>query len=334
MHPGRTHASSYLLVAITVAMITFCQAGCIKKRPIRHTPRIPAVPVIALDVLAAKLDFQVTDSSPRIATLRRGANSVMIFPEPGSQVYVNGMQMPDVGRIKAINGTIYVPADLERRIAALLPSEMAKTPKVDRPKKPRRAKVNLGRVVIDAGHGGSDGGTNAASKNFGVDLEEKTVNLAIAKILARQLKARGVEIHMTRTSDVHVSLDKRIAIANRLKPKLFVSIHADSNPSPSFHGYMVLVNRRASSKSHLAAKIIVRHMLSTGLRSIGVRVDQRDVRVLKKTTCPAVLVETGCLSNLGNMRILASDAKRRIIAKAIAGAIVEYLKRTSPPKAR
>ena len=90
------------------------------------------------------------------------------------------------------------------------------------------------KVVIDPGHGGHDPGAVGRT-----GLKEKDVNLDIAKRLASRFKQEGVEVVMTRNSDVFIPLGKRVEIANSSKPNLFISIHANANRTRSLHGFEV-----------------------------------------------------------------------------------------------
>jgi N-acetylmuramoyl-L-alanine amidase len=103
-------------------------------------------------------------------------------------------------------------------------------------------------IVIDAGHGGVDPG--AASG----EVLEKDVVLSVARHLRTMLAVKGrYDVHMTRASDVFVSLDRRLAISRRAGASLFISIHADAVGSQEFarrvRGATVYtLSERASSK--------------------------------------------------------------------------------------
>jgi N-acetylmuramoyl-L-alanine amidase len=78
-------------------------------------------------------------------------------------------------------------------------------------------------IIIDPGHGGLDPGA------LGAKVQEKDIVLAVAHNLRRRLEASGhYEVYMTRTTDVFVSLDRRLAISHQKSASLFISIHADS----------------------------------------------------------------------------------------------------------
>jgi N-acetylmuramoyl-L-alanine amidase len=86
-------------------------------------------------------------------------------------------------------------------------------------------------VVIDAGHGGSDTGASGPGGSL-----EKDVALAVARNLASRLRGRGLNVIMTRDSDVRVPLEQRTAVANDARGDLFVSIHANASPDDRIHG--------------------------------------------------------------------------------------------------
>jgi N-acetylmuramoyl-L-alanine amidase len=92
--------------------------------------------------------------------------------------------------------------------------------------------LKIGRIVIDAGHGGHDSGT------LGVDgIEEKDVVLDVALRLGKLLHDRlGAEIIYTRSDDTFIPLETRTAIANKAQADLFLSIHANSSPEASARG--------------------------------------------------------------------------------------------------
>ena len=109
------------------------------------------------------------------------------------------------------------------------------TRRISRPqKRSRRAKLGINTIVIDPGHGGKDPGAVGRS-----GLKEKDVNLDISKKLAALLRSEGVEVVMTRNSDKFISLSARSKIANKNRPDLFISIHANANHSRKMQGFEV-----------------------------------------------------------------------------------------------
>jgi N-acetylmuramoyl-L-alanine amidase len=83
------------------------------------------------------------------------------------------------------------------------------------------------RVVVDAGHGGRDAGTSGRTRS-GRRLIEKDVALAVAHLVAKELRARDIEVVMTRSTDVFVELPERGRIANAERGDIFISIHVNA----------------------------------------------------------------------------------------------------------
>ncbi len=92
--------------------------------------------------------------------------------------------------------------------------------------------LKIGRIVVDAGHGGHDSGT------LGPDgIEEKDVVLDVSLRLGKLLKQRlGADVIFTRSDDTFIPLETRTAIANKAQADLFVSVHANSSSDPSARG--------------------------------------------------------------------------------------------------
>ncbi len=95
--------------------------------------------------------------------------------------------------------------------------------------------LKIGRIVIDAGHGGHDSGTLGAG-----GIQEKDVVLDVALRLGKLLHDRlGAEIVYTRADDTFIPLETRTAIANKAQADLFISVHANSSPDASARGVEV-----------------------------------------------------------------------------------------------
>lgn len=128
-------------------------------------------------------------------------------------------------------------------------------------------------IVIDAGHGGFDGGAHGVVSA----TPEKTITLAFALELRAKLAALGrYEVSMTRDSDVFLPLDERVAIARRHEADLLISIHADTIDVPGLHGATVYtVSDKASDPA--AEATAVRENLSDELAGITVPADNQQV---------------------------------------------------------
>jgi N-acetylmuramoyl-L-alanine amidase len=176
-------------------------------------------------------------------------------------------------------------------------------------------------IIVDAGHGGKDPG----SLGDGLPtMAEKKINLAIATEVAKQLKAKGAKVLMTRTSDRFVELEDRAAMADRYHADLFVAIHSNSNPDSSRRGAVVYTSRQPSHLSMVAAMIIDKAIQNAGIPS---DTDRADYKVLVLHSRPAVLIECGYLSNYADCKRLNSSDYRSKIATAVVAGVSNYFSR-------
>ena len=169
-------------------------------------------------------------------------------------------------------------------------------------------------VVVDAGHGGKD---NGAYRRYGPP--EKIVALDVAQRLERNLRESQLKTVMTRSSDVFIPLNDRVAIENSQKNAIFVSIHFNDSRRRGVHGFETYYHSGTSAE--LANRI--QSKLMTIPHSMNRGVHTANFRVLRLAYYPAVLVECGFLSNRseGNQ---ARDAEyRELLSERIAEAIVE-----------
>lgn len=178
-----------------------------------------------------------------------------------------------------------------------------------------------GRVVIDPGHGGKDPGAMITS------VQEKVINLAVGVAVAQQLKQQGVDVVMTRRTDVFIELADRAGMANEYGADLFVSIHSDFNPNPEKIGHSILLAQSGNPKAAVAAQLIDARMRAAGSPTCAVRRDDRGLVVLNRTTGPAILVELGFLSNRTEALRLRSADYQAALASGVAQGIVDYLSR-------
>ncbi|HIP32243.1 MAG TPA: N-acetylmuramoyl-L-alanine amidase [Crocinitomicaceae bacterium] len=176
------------------------------------------------------------------------------------------------------------------------------------------------KVVIDAGHGGSDHGNLAHSSQL---LSEKELNLKIAFFLGGYIEKylQNVEVIYTRTKDVYPSLDERVKKANANHADYFISIHCNHSERKTVRGTETHVHSMHLSKSVAFAKEIEKQFSArAGRKSRGVK-DMNDLQhtlqVLKYTNMTSVLVECGFMSNAKEARYLNTVYGQEIIASAI-----------------
>lgn len=124
--------------------------------------------------------------------------------------------------------------------------------------------MQIRRIVIDPGHGGKDHGATCAKTG-----KEKDVNLAIAKKLGRTLaKEMGVKVIYTRTTDVFISLKRRVEIANQSGADLFISVHANAHSSAKVKG---IETYYLNTTSNEYAKRLAHRENQPGLRQVPVK---------------------------------------------------------------
>jgi N-acetylmuramoyl-L-alanine amidase len=169
-------------------------------------------------------------------------------------------------------------------------------------------------VVVDAGHGGKDSG---AYRRYGG--AEKYATLDVARRVERKLRESELKTVMTRSADVFISLDRRVAIENAQKNSIFVSIHFNDSRRRSARGFETYYNSAMSIE--LAQRI--QSKLMTIPRSANGGVHHANFRVLRLANYPAVLVECGYLSNRSEGREARDAAYREVLADKIAEAVIE-----------
>ena len=169
-------------------------------------------------------------------------------------------------------------------------------------------------VVVDAGHGGKDSG---ASRRYGPP--EKVATLDVAQRLNRKLRESQFQTVMTRSSDVFIPLDRRVAIGNAQANSVFVSIHFNDSGRRAIRGFETYYSSPYAQS--LAQRIQRKLLTMPGAVNRGVRTAR--FRVLRNAVYPSVLVECGFLSNRGEGGHAGSSSFREALADKISEAIVE-----------
>jgi len=182
-------------------------------------------------------------------------------------------------------------------------------------------------VVIDAGHGGRDGGASSPS-----GVKESDINLAIAKYLASELDSRGVGVVMTRTNTASLAnplarnqkksdMDARRKIIEKATPDLVISIHLNSLPSyPAVRGLQVFFDK-TGDLSKIYAQAIQDNVNASNLYTYR-RASTGDYYILNCTAYPSVLVECGFLSNPSDVALLVNPEYQKMLAQLIAEGIL------------
>lgn len=187
-------------------------------------------------------------------------------------------------------------------------------------------------VAVDAGHGGSDPGMVGLG-----GLEEKGINLEIAKKLKDILENQGFTVVMTRESDEGLyqegavnkkvqDLQKRIEIIKEASPLLTVSIHQNSYPDEKVRGPQVFYYRDSPEGERFAATL--QECINKGLKVERPRAAKGNTTyyLLKRSPGILAIVECGFLTNPEEAALLTDALYQDAMASAIAQGIMEYTK--------
>jgi len=229
-------------------------------------------------------------------------------------------------------------------------------PKVKTPVKPGKVR----RIVVDPGHGGKDPGAVGHS-----GLQEKDVVLAMGLTLAKRLKEElGVDVVMTRSTDVFIELQERTAIANQVGADLFVSMHANASLNRSASGietyylnlaktekaaqlaarengtslekvsllqavlFDLMANYKLKDSAHMAEEVqksLYKRISGRYPPVKNLGVKQGPFYVLVGATMPSILVEAAFISNEREEERLADQAFREQVAEGVFEGIAAYI---------
>ncbi|HMV34970.1 MAG TPA: N-acetylmuramoyl-L-alanine amidase [Turneriella sp.] len=226
----------------------------------------------------------------------------------------------------------------------------------------RHTRPTLDFVVIDAGHGGKDSGAlgyfDAAEKDLTLSLAH-----AVRKQLASDYPE--LKVYMTRSTDKFLRLERRSELANKqngsAKFGVFISIHCNSTLSPKVKGFevyylaqnpdntrtrqiMLRENLRYERSSYIKrlksqlmnaqiqreSKTLARGVFSGLMNGLDGMIKPRKVKkadfaVLRGSLMPAILIETGYLTNRDDLKMLASENYRKAFAQGVSKGIGAFL---------
>ena len=191
-------------------------------------------------------------------------------------------------------------------------------------------------VVIDAGHGGEDGGASSAA-----GLLEKDVNLSVSFALRDLFEAAGIPVVMTRTED-RLLYDRNVDFKGRKKTldlaarrimaekvaaevggdSLFISIHMNAFPAPQYSGMQVWYGTGSTASAEVAGAIQAASVAIMPSNHRKIKAAGSSIYLLDRIKSPAVLVECGFLSNPAEAERLANEAYQRAVAAVIFAGVV------------
>ena len=197
---------------------------------------------------------------------------------------------------------------------------------------PVAAFSNNMRIVVDAGHGGIDGGVCGAVTGE----KESDINLAISFILKEELTDMGFEVVLTRKTEAGLydttargfkkrDMQRRKEIIEEAKPALILSIHQNFYPTKSARGGQVFYSKKQEGSLALAEGIQEGlNSLYEGQKVKGRKVTAAEYFMLQCYPAPSVIVECGFLSNRLDEELLCSATWKKRLAQEIAGGVLAY----------
>ena len=186
-------------------------------------------------------------------------------------------------------------------------------------------------VIIDAGHGGRDGGAVADD-----GTQEKVLNLSVAKKLADLLLLSDVRVVMTRSEDVELAsptsdhkkrddLNARLAITETYENAILVSIHMNKFPIARYNGLQVYYSSNHEESLTLAEQIQHDALSLNRENDRAVKAAGDSIYLLSHTKIPAVLVECGFLSNPEELSLLKTEDYQQKLVMSLYTSIMTYL---------
>lgn len=174
------------------------------------------------------------------------------------------------------------------------------------------------KVMLDAGHGGADGGCGVE------DILEKDISLEVTLALGAYLQDQGIQVEYTRREDVSVGLSERVKLINEEAPDFLVSIHCNSyEQDPSVRGLEIHYQKRRQEGRAMAEQLggWLKENTSIEMRDA----QENNLQILRETSVESVLIELGFLTNTADREILSSPQKRDELAKALADGILHHI---------
>lgn len=191
------------------------------------------------------------------------------------------------------------------------------------------------KVVLDAGHGGIDGGVTGVKTG----IKESELNLIVVKKIEKLLVDAGIKVYLTRSTEAGLygvissslkkkDMEKRRDIINDVKPDLVVSIHMNKYSVSTRRGAQVFYNEE-NEKSKLLAECVQGELnnMKESVRKYSAL--SGDYYMVKCTDYPSIITECGFLSNPEDEALLISETYQDSLAYTIFKGITIYLAQTT-----
>lgn len=195
-------------------------------------------------------------------------------------------------------------------------------------------------LILDAGHGGEDGGASSAAGD-----KESDINLDIVLKLESLMTFLGVETVLTRSEDISIydegcatlrekkvsDLKNRVELVQNVPNAMLISVHQNTFTDSRYQGAQVFYGTGDLSRQWgMCTQTAIAAFLDRGNTRRAAAIPDH-VYLFKHIDCPAILVECGFLSNGEEVSLLLTDSYQRKIAITLAGAYLQYLQMIPQP---
>jgi len=181
------------------------------------------------------------------------------------------------------------------------------------------------KILVDPGHGGKDPGALGILRG---EYAEKHINMDTSIRLKHHLESLGATVWMTRDRDIDLSLQERLRLSYRMKPDLFISMHANSiGPELNINNIAGFSVHYKDEIARLASDSVLKTVIETlSRKSRGVKID--NFYVVRGTWTPSILLETGFVPNPLEFEWLSEPMHQDELAREIARGILGFFSRT------
>ncbi len=181
-------------------------------------------------------------------------------------------------------------------------------------------------IVLDAGHGGKDEGASSGQ------IKESKLNLILVKKLEKELISRGATVYLTRKDDNDLStttinrkrsdLYRRAQYINKISPDMYISLHLNSSPSPSWRGLQIFYTNNNKENKEIALSLT--NYLKEKLSNTREAKKDSTYYMYKHIKSPGVLIEAGFISNPSDNYLLRDEKYQNKLITLIADSIENY----------
>ena len=181
-------------------------------------------------------------------------------------------------------------------------------------------------IVLDAGHGGKDEGASSGQ------IKESKLNLILVKKLEKELISRGATVYLTREDDNDLStttinrkrsdLYRRAEYINKISPDIYISLHLNSSPSPSWRGLQIFYTNNNKENKEIALSLT--NYLKEKLSNTREAKKDSTYYMYKHIKSPGVLIESGFISNPSDNYLLRDEKYQNKLITLIADSIENY----------